>query len=131
MILKRLDGNVIGEGETMRLIAEANKVDLRGADLSGAYLSGADLSGAKLSWVSHHLLAHVLASAANATPGHRDTQARLMLAGYVLVTPGLCWKEYAAMPLRKGVRAWALNILRGYIVPDDGHPALLDEESAR
>jgi uncharacterized protein YjbI with pentapeptide repeats len=53
VILYRLDGSIIGEGETIRQICEANRTnlyrtDLRGADLSGANLSGADLRGADL-----------------------------------------------------------------------------------
>ena len=46
MELKRRSGEVIGEGETLAQVAEANKADLRWANLSGADLSGANLSGA-------------------------------------------------------------------------------------
>jgi len=48
MILKRLNGYVIGEGESFKEIAEKNKYNLRGADLRGANLGGANLRGADL-----------------------------------------------------------------------------------
>ncbi len=53
MQLKRLSGEVIGEGTSFKEIAEQNKSNLtgaylRGADLRGANLDGADLRGANL-----------------------------------------------------------------------------------
>jgi len=49
MHLKRINGNVIAEGDDLRLLVENNKYNLIGAYLSEAYLSGADLSVANLS----------------------------------------------------------------------------------
>ena len=49
MELKRRSGEVIGEGETLAQVAEANKADLRWANLRWANLSWANLSGADLS----------------------------------------------------------------------------------
>ena len=46
--LYRLNGDLIGEGDTIKEIAEANKADLIGADLTGADLGGASLRGANL-----------------------------------------------------------------------------------
>ncbi len=46
--LKRLSGEVIGEGTSFKEIAEQNKSNLRGANLDGAYLRGANLRGANL-----------------------------------------------------------------------------------
>ena len=46
--LKRHDRTEIATGDSPRVVAEANRANLRNADLSGADLSGADLSGADL-----------------------------------------------------------------------------------
>jgi hypothetical protein len=47
--IKRLSGEVIAQGDgSIRVLAEENKTNLRGADLRGANLGGADLEGAYL-----------------------------------------------------------------------------------
>ena len=46
--LRRLDGELIGEGASLREIAVAQRADLRRADLRGAFLGGADLTDANL-----------------------------------------------------------------------------------
>ena len=61
MYLKRINGDIIGQGASIIEIVEANKSDLtrvnlrgaslRWADLTGANLTGADLTGADLRWV--------------------------------------------------------------------------------
>ena len=48
MYLKRLNGDLIGEGDFIREIAEKNKANLCGADLRGTNLRGANLCGADL-----------------------------------------------------------------------------------
>ena len=104
--------------------ASLTDANLTGADLTGAYLTDAYLSGATLNWTSHDLLSEVLRRAAG------DNARKLMLAGLPLVTRDKCWHNYAAMDIPVDLRAWAIAILRAYIRPGDGHPALLDEEVA-
>ena len=104
--------------------ADLTGANLTGADLTGAYLTDAYLSGATLNWTSHDLLSEVLRRAAG------DNARKLMLAGLPLVTRDKCWHNYAAMDIPVDLRAWAIAILRAYIRPGDGHPALLDEEVA-
>ena len=48
MYLKRINGDLIGEGESIKEIATNNKANLLGADLLGADLREADLRGANL-----------------------------------------------------------------------------------
>ena len=46
--IKRITGEIIGEGETILEIAEKNRANLAGANLAGANLAGANLGGANL-----------------------------------------------------------------------------------
>jgi len=50
MQLKRMDGSVIGDGENIRAICEANSANLEYADLTRADLTGANLTGANLEY---------------------------------------------------------------------------------
>jgi len=88
--------------------------NLFGASLYGASLVGASLAGASLNWQSHDLLAELLRRAAG------DDFAKRQLAGGILLSRELCWKEFLEMdhPLKR----WALGVLRSYVRPGDGSP---------
>jgi hypothetical protein len=120
MKLLRRDGTEIGEGESLREIAIAEKADLSwanlsGADLSGANLSGADLSGANLSranlsganlsWNSHALIGEILKRAAQNDKGLRS------VAGLILVSTDWCWEKLLTELTPEQI-AWCKETLR-------------------
>lgn len=88
--------------------------DLRGVNLSGANLRGSDLSGCRLNWQSHDLVAEMLRRWADG-----DVQRRA-LAGIVLVSTDLCWRDFASMDISQ--RDDALAYLRTLVREGDRAP---------
>lgn len=147
--IRRLNGELIGTGDSVRWVAEEQKADLRWAslcgadlreadlreaDLSGADLRGADLRwaslrwanlrganlrGAKLNWQSHDMLAEILRTAS----GNDIEKAKV--AGFVLISRGWCWKQFLATD--DPLMPWAIGVLREYITDGDDHPKELDD----
>lgn len=98
--------------------------DLGGAYLGGAYLRGAYLRGATLNWQSHEVIAEVLRQAAG------DDIKRRMLAGLIIVSPELCWREFLALDIDPALRGWALAELRQWVKDGDNPPDTLRESEA-
>jgi len=118
--VKRVSGEVIGTGDSVRAVCEANTAYLRGAYLRGVYLEEAYLQGAHVLWSSHDMIAEILRRAAG------DHEGRLMLAGYVLMRPDWCWEEWAAW--QHPERDWAIAELRKWIREGDDAPAIIRGE---
>jgi hypothetical protein len=104
--------------------ANLSSADLSRANLSSANLSSANLYRAKFNFQSHTLIAEVLRRAAG-----EDVEKR-KVAGLILVSPDWCWDQFTANCSGDPLFGWALEVLRGYITEDDGHPAMLDKPVA-
>jgi hypothetical protein len=104
--------------------ADLSSADLSRANLSSANLSSANLYRAKFNFQSHTLIAEVLRRAAG-----EDVEKR-KVAGLILVSPDWCWDQFTANCSGDPLFGWALEVLRGYITEDDGHPAMLDKPVA-
>src|SRR4029077_7143275 len=141
MKILNLAGGLLHEVESGSLRgADLRGADLRGADLRGAYLSGGDLSGAylrganlrgaylsgaKMNWDSHDLIAARLLQAA-----YQDAERR-KIAGLILVSRDWCWERFLRVFSSDPLWSWGLTEMRTWIVEDDGHPAILDEEVSK
>ena len=91
--------------------ADLRGADLRGADLWGASLRGADLEGAcfnraHINWQSHDLIAEILRQAAGSNISRRG------VAGIILLSPELCWKDF--LQLEHCEKAWAVETLMNF-----------------
>ena len=97
--------------------ANLSHADLRDANLSHADLRDANLSGARLNWQSHTLLGHILRVSAGP-----DIEKR-KIAGFVLVSTDLCWKD--SLAIKDPLKNWALETLAAYVKDGDNAPAVL------
>jgi hypothetical protein len=115
---------IIEEHRKWRFGEGGKRADLSRANLSSANLSSANLYRAKFNFQSHTLIAEVLRRAAG-----EDVEKR-KVAGLILVSPDWCWDQFTANCSGDPLFGWALEVLRGYITEDDGHPAMLDKPVA-
>lgn len=90
--------------------------DLRDANLEGANLRYTNLEDIIINWNSHDLIAEILRQEAKEDLNKRS------LAGLILVSRDLCWKDFLGMEHPE--KEWSLETLKKYETDDNKMPAI-------
>ena|ERR1051326_4244756 len=94
--------------------ANLSNANLSNANLSYADLSYADLYNIKLNLSSHDLISEILKREA------KDSVPKRMIAGLILVSRDLCWKDFMAIDHPE--KQWALDTIKKYLKEDQKLP---------